>query len=78
MNLYNIERQKIERMMTKDLEKMLDEHPEFLENRASCSHRESASRNHRYSRMRLSKHLTAPASSLHQMGKSEGFGPIDP
>lgn len=34
LNLYNIERQKIEKMITKDIEKTLIEHPELLQNRA--------------------------------------------
>jgi single-stranded-DNA-specific exonuclease len=34
LNLYNIERQKIERMMAKDIEKIFLEHPELLKNRA--------------------------------------------
>lgn len=34
LNLYNIERQKIERMMTKDIERMLREQPELLANKA--------------------------------------------
>lgn len=34
LNLYNIERQKIERMMTKDVEKTLQDRPEIIENRA--------------------------------------------
>ncbi len=34
LNLYNIERQKIERQMTKDVEKTLEAHPEILTNRA--------------------------------------------
>lgn len=34
MNLHNIERQKIERQMTKDVERILQDHPELLQNRA--------------------------------------------
>ncbi len=34
LNLYNIERQKIEKMMTKDIEKTLQAHPEILQHRA--------------------------------------------
>lgn len=34
LNLYNIERQKIERMMTKDVERIFAENPDILKNRA--------------------------------------------
>ncbi len=34
LNLYNIERQKIERVMTKDVEKLLSEHPKLQKNKA--------------------------------------------
>jgi single-stranded-DNA-specific exonuclease len=34
LNLYNIERQKIEKMMSKDVEKIFKDHPEILMNRA--------------------------------------------
>jgi len=36
LNLYNIERQKIERMMFKDVEKMLEQDPSILEGKAIC------------------------------------------
>lgn len=36
LNLYNIERQKIERMMTKDVEKTLEMCPQILTNKAIC------------------------------------------
>ena len=73
LNLYNIERQKIERMMTKDVEKTLVEHPEVLENRAIVlSSRKWHPGIIAILAMRLSKHFNRPCvmiASDGQIGK---------
>lgn len=73
LNLYNIERQKIERMMTKDVEKTLQEHPEVLENRAIVlSSRKWHPGIIAILAMRLSKHFNRPCvmiASDGQIGK---------
>ena len=73
MNLYNIERQKIERMMTKDVERTLQEHPEVLENRAIVlTSRKWHPGIIAILAMRLSKHFNRPCvmiASDGQIGK---------
>jgi single-stranded-DNA-specific exonuclease len=73
LNLYNIERQKIERMMTKEVERMLEDRPEVLDNRAIVlSSRKWHSGIIAILAMRLSKHFNRPCvmiASDGQIGK---------
>ena len=73
LNLYNIERQKIERMMTKDVEKILEEQHGLVENRAIVlSSRKWHSGIIAILAMRLSKHFNRPCvmiASDGQIGK---------
>lgn len=73
LNLYNIERQKIERMMTKDVEKMIQENRALTENRAIVlSSRKWHPGIIAILAMRLSKHFNRPCvmiASDGQIGK---------
>jgi single-stranded-DNA-specific exonuclease len=73
LNLYNIERQKIERMMTKDVEKMIHEHKALTEKRAIVlSSRKWHPGIIAILAMRLSKHFNRPCvmiASDGQIGK---------
>lgn len=73
LNLYNIERQKIERMMTKDVERTLEENPKITENRAIVlSSRKWHPGIIAILAMRLSKHFNRPCvmiASDGQIGK---------
>jgi single-stranded-DNA-specific exonuclease len=73
LNLYNIERQKIERMMTKDVERVLQEHPNLTEHRAIVlSSRKWHPGIIAILAMRLSKHFNRPCviiASDGQIGK---------
>ena len=73
LNLYNIERQKIERMMTKDVEKLIHEHSHLTENRAIVlSSRKWHPGIIAILAMRLSKHYNRPCvmiASDGQIGK---------